>query len=296
MIAIIFITILIAILGVGLYGYFKGALAPPYDPQNMTLHYERIGNGDQKVVLLHGLTGSSKYWKSGLSKVPDSYSILLLDLLGFGDSPKPNSKYDLAEHLGAIEKVMQKEGFDNGETLVVGHSLGAILNIGLAAKYPDWVGGLVLIGLPVFQEKKEIQKRFRAASFWDGVSVDSRYKFVCYFHPIYMTDWFRPKNIPKDIFRDAGKHTWVSYYRTLDAIIVKTNLWKLIDPVREKRVLFIHGDRDTTAPIENMESLLPFFSNGKYCRFPGASHHLYLESPSRVWDTIKEFAEAKERK
>ncbi|MCB9334360.1 MAG: alpha/beta hydrolase [Lewinellaceae bacterium] len=295
MITIIFITILLIIIGVGLHGYLHGVMAPPYNPDEMTLNYELIGSGDKKVVLLHGLTGSLKYWKRGLNEKSDAYSFLLIDLLGFGGSPKPNSKYDLAENLGAIEKVMQKEGFDDGGALVVGHSLGAILSLGLAARRPDWVDGLVVIGLPVFRGKEEIRKRFRAASLWDGVSVDSRYKFVCFFHPIYMTEWFRPKNIPKDIFKDASKHTWVSYYHTLDEIIIKTDLRQLAAQIKDKRILFIHGDKDGAAPIENMESLFPIFSSYKYIRFPGAGHHLYLEDPSGVWEVINEFENHKQK-
>lgn len=294
MITIISITLLLIILGVGLHGYLHGVMAPPYDPEEMTLNYERIGSGDKKVVLLHGLTGSLEYWKHGIDEAPDGHSFLLIDLLGFGNSPKPNSKYDLEEHLGAIEKVMQKEGFDDGSTMVVGHSLGAILSIALTAHRPEWVDKLVVIGLPVFRDKEEIQNRFRTASLWDGVSVDSRFKFVCYFHPIYMTEWFRPKNIPKDIFKDAGKHTWVGYYNTLDEIIINTDLRQLAAQIKDKRILFVHGDKDGAAPIENVESLFPIFSNYKYVRFPGADHQVYLADPTGVWGAIAEFENEKQ--
>ncbi|GAB4242879.1 MAG: hypothetical protein Kow0027_01640 [Saprospiraceae bacterium] len=289
MIPIIFITILVFILGVGLHGYLQGIVAPPYDPAEMTLNYKLIGSGDKKMVLLHGLTGSKKYWKHGLAEAPDDHTFLLIDLLGFGDSPKPNSKYNLDEHLGAIEKVMQKEGFDDGSAMVVGHSLGAILTIALAVHRPEWVDRLVVIGLPVFRDKEEIQRRFRTASLWDGVSVDSRFKFVCYFHPLYMTEWFRPKNIPKDIFKDASKHTWVSYYHTLDEIIINTDLRRLVAQIKDKQILFIHGDKDGAAPIENLESLFSIVSNYKYVRFLGADHHLYLADPVSVWEAIDEF-------
>ncbi len=287
MLTITFIAIIVAFVGVGLHGYLHGVMAPPYDPENMTLNYERIGNGQKKLVLLHGLTGSLKYWKTGLGDLPDSCSILLIDLLGFGDSPKPNSKYDLEEHLGAIEKVVKKEGFDSGDVIVVGHSLGAILTIGLVGKHPDWFQSLAVIGLPNYSGKEAIKTKFGKASLWDGVSVDSRYKFVCFFHPLYMTEWFRPKNIPKDVFKDAGKHTWVSYYRTLDEVIINTDLLQLASQIKDKRILLIHGSNDAAAAIENVELLLPIFTNAKFIRFLGADHHLYLEDPSGVWALIE---------
>jgi pimeloyl-ACP methyl ester carboxylesterase len=286
MIWIIFITIIIAFAGVGIHGYLNGVMAPPYDPEKMMLNYERIGNGPKKMVLLHGLTGSSKYWRKGLDDLPDSYSLLLIDLLGFGDSPKPNSKYDLEEHLGAIEKVIKREGFDTGEAVVVGHSLGAILTIGLVGKHPDWFQSLAVIGLPNYSGKEAIKTKFGKASLWDGVSVDSRYKFVCFFHPLYMTEWFRPKNIPKDVFKDAGKHTWVSYYHTLDEVIINTDLQELASRIKDKRILFIHGSDDAAAPIENVEALLPIFTNAEFERLPDADHHVFLTDPAKVWALI----------
>jgi pimeloyl-ACP methyl ester carboxylesterase len=262
-------------------------MAPPYDPQKMTLNYERIGKGSQKIILLHGLTGSLRYWKRGLDSLSDSYSLLLIDLLGFGDSPKPKSKYDLEEHLGAIEKVINMEGFNSGNCIVVGHSLGAILSIGLVGKHPDWFQGVAVIGLPNYHGKEAIKSKFSKSSVWDGISVDSKYKFVCFFHPLYITEWFRPKNIPMDIFKDTGKHTWVSYYRTLDEVIINTDLEALAFKIKNEKILFIHGENDAVAPIENIEELLPQFNKARFERLPEADHQVYLAEPKKIWSLIK---------
>ena len=288
-------VVFLAFAGVGTQSYFRGTLSPPFDPQAMTLNYERIGDGPQKLILLHGLTGSLQYWKKGIEFVPDSYSLLLIDLLGFGDSPKPNSRYDLDEHLGAIEKVLRIEGFDSGDAVVVGHSLGAILAMGLVGEHPEWFEGLVVIGLPSFADKDEIKNTFARISLWDQLSVDSTYQFVCYFHPIYMTEWFRPKNVPKDIFDEAKKHTWVSYYRTLDEIVVNLDLPTLASKIQDKRILLIHGDKDAAAPVENVVALLPIFSSAMFERLEGEDHQVYLSDPARVWALIGDFSAPEDR-
>ena len=285
---IVLTVILLIFSGVGLQSYLDGVLEPPYDQDTMRLNYERIGSGPDKIVLLHGLTGSLNYWKKGLGEVPDSQSLLLIDLLGFGDSPKPNDAYTLEQHLGAIEKVLRIEGFDSGGSFVMGHSMGAILAIGLVARHPDWFDGLAAIGLPNYADADEIRNGFAKQSLWDRVSVDSRFEFVCFFHPLYLTEWFRPKNLPQDIFEDARKHTWVSYYNSLDEILVKTDLWRLGLAVGEKRTLLIHGENDMSAPIENVAALLPAFSNARFERLAGAGHQVYLAEPERIWGLIEE--------
>lgn len=283
------LIIIIFLSAVALHGYFHGVMAPPYSPDEMTLHYERVGNGKQKILLLHGLTGSLRYWKGGLQYAPEESTILAIDLLGFGDSPKPNSKYDIEEHLDAIEKVLKLEGFDKGGTLIVAHSLGTILSMALAGKHPDWFDGLALIGLPNYKEKAAIKTKFSQSSLFDKFSVDSDYKFICFFHPLYITEFFRPKNIPKDIFKDVGKHTWVSYYRTLDEVIINSNLPELANKIKDKKVLFIHGEQDSAAPVENAETLFPVFKNAKFVRLPEADHQVYLAEPEKIWSLIKSF-------
>tara|TARA_R110000782_G_scaffold16856_2_gene47819 strand:+ start:1156 stop:2109 length:954 start_codon:yes stop_codon:yes gene_type:complete len=285
----------LAFAGIGVQSYLRGILAPAHDPQAMTLNYERIGHGPTKVVLLHGLTGSLQYWKKGLEYAPDDYSLLLIDLLGFGDSPKPNARYDVAEHVGAIEKVLRIEGFDSGDAFVVGHSLGAILAIGLVGEHSEWFEGLVVIGLPNFVDEEEIKDTFARISLWNQLSVDSSYQFVCYFHPLYMTEWFRPDNVPKDIFDEAKKHTWVSYYRSLDEVIVNTDLRSLVSKVQDKRILLIHGDKDAAAPVENVIALLPIFRSAIFERLEGKDHQVFLSDPAKIWALIDDFAAPENR-
>lgn len=276
-------------MGIGIYGYLKGALAPAYNFQQMTLNYERIGNGTQKIILLHGLTGSLNYWKRGLDDLSDVYSLLLIDLLGFGDSPKPRSKYDIEEHLTAIEKVAIKEGFDLGDVVIVGHSLGAILTLGLAAKHPTWFTALVVIGLPIYQDRKAIKNKLSKISIWNGLSVDPRYRFICFFHPLYTKAWFRPKNIPKDVFRDAGKHTWVSYYHTLEEIIINTDIAQIATKIKDKKILFIHGEKDMAAPIDMLEEIIPIFSKARLEKLPMDDHQVFLVKPAEIWSLITGF-------
>jgi hypothetical protein len=60
MLTIAFIAIIIAFSGAGKHGYLDGVMTPLYAPENMTFHYERIGNGPKKMVLRHSLSVSGR--------------------------------------------------------------------------------------------------------------------------------------------------------------------------------------------------------------------------------------------
>ena len=78
-------------------------------PTETLLNYEIIGSGENKLVLLHGLTGSLNYWKRNLESITKTHTLLLIDLLGFGDSPKPQSDYSLSVQLQALELILKKK-------------------------------------------------------------------------------------------------------------------------------------------------------------------------------------------
>ena len=63
LISIVFILPVVAIAS---YQHYKIGKQPAYDAKETLLNYEIIGSGENKLVLLHGLTGSLHYWKRNL--------------------------------------------------------------------------------------------------------------------------------------------------------------------------------------------------------------------------------------
>ncbi|MCH7584508.1 MAG: alpha/beta fold hydrolase [Acidobacteria bacterium] len=100
----------------------------------------------QSFVFLHGLGGTHRYWSAadGESHLPSGS--ILVDLLGFGRSPRPFTRYTLDSHLAALEPVLE----NRAPSILIGHSLGAALALVYAARHPNQVTGLVLISLPSY--------------------------------------------------------------------------------------------------------------------------------------------------
>lgn len=104
----------------------------------------------EDVLFIHGFISSSAFWTETLfpnfsSVAKSSYRLFAIDLLGFGRSPKPtDSLYTLREHVDMIERSViephQVKSFH-----IVAHSLGCILALALAVKYPGYVKSLTLL-------------------------------------------------------------------------------------------------------------------------------------------------------
>jgi len=127
------------------------------------LHISVAGSG-APVIFLHGFRGSGRYWEPQVRKLAASHQIIIVDLLGFGESPWPaNASYDLATHLDAIHRTV--EPIVRGQrATIVGHSMGAILAAEYARRYREEVAGLIVLDAPMFRSEGEAQSRIKDMS------------------------------------------------------------------------------------------------------------------------------------
>ncbi len=107
------------------------------------------GNGTP-TVLIHGLGNNHKSWSFVVENLDTSkHRIIVPDLLGFGDAPKPkNCEYTPKDHADAVIKTLDQLSIRNA--LIVGHSMGCIIAIEIAKQRPDLVRHLALFGAPIY--------------------------------------------------------------------------------------------------------------------------------------------------
>ncbi len=116
-------------------------------------NYVTEGSG-APVVLVHGLSASLHDWDALVPElVGAGYATYAVDLLGHGESPKPQVPlYEmdwLVEHFIAW---LQGLGLASAPVLI-GHSLGGYVVLEYARRFPDRVRGLILVD-PFYAEEQ----------------------------------------------------------------------------------------------------------------------------------------------
>ena len=225
-----------------------------------------------------------------LESITTTHKLLLVDLLGFGDSPKPQSDYSLSIQLQALELILNKEGFNDGNIIIAGHSMGAMISLAILEKQPTWFKAGIFISIPVYKNADEFKEIMSSHSFVDRISTSKFSKYICMIHPIFMSRAFKPDNLTDDVYEDAKKHHWMSYYYSLTKVILKTDLYAIVKKIKDKDVLFIHGEKDTTAPLENALKLSREFTNAQIITSSEGDHQFFLKEAEFVWNTIQDFS------
>jgi len=96
------------------------------------------------VLALHGLTGYAETFLPLVPVLNPPYRVLSMDLRGRGGSEPPAGEqaYGVSAHLRDIAAVLAALAPEGA--LLMGHSLGAMLSLAVAAEHPDRVRGLLL--------------------------------------------------------------------------------------------------------------------------------------------------------
>src|SRR5256714_6567414 len=118
------------------------------ETREITLHGNRVsyrsaGDGEEVVVLVHGITGSGETWADVIPTLAEEVTVLGPDLLGHGASAKPRGDYSLGAYASGVRDLAAALGHDRAT--VVGHSLGGGVAMQLAYQFPERCDRLVLV-------------------------------------------------------------------------------------------------------------------------------------------------------
>ena len=99
-----------------------------------------VGGDGPPVLLLHGYPQTHVEWRKIAPELAKSYTLVISDLRGYGDSGKPpdgDNHINYSKRAMALDQVevMEKLGF--GQFAMVGHDRAARVGHRLALDYPD---------------------------------------------------------------------------------------------------------------------------------------------------------------
>ena len=116
------------------------------------------------LVFLHGLGGSGAAWREVVEAVGHhQVDVLVLDMLGFGKSPKPGfAAHDAISQARAVNATLAGR-VRSKHIILIGHSMGALVAIECARRSAKRYSALVLASPPLYDERRSTRLTQRDA-------------------------------------------------------------------------------------------------------------------------------------
>jgi len=272
--------------------------------QALPLAYSEYGKGNSKTLLmLHGFGESQKTWRFIVPDLAKKYHIVLVDLKGFGESPKiPDHAYSVYDHAKILVKFIEQKKLTHLN--IVAHSLGGgvALVLGLMQRdhllAPKTIESLTLINSMAFKQAlpsmlKTLNRpvvgflAIHLAS--NDFMAEEGYRYAFY------NDALIPKESVAYTSQCMGyplaKYAYLQSVEQLvpdDIASIEKRYQKILLPT-----LILWGKEDVSIRLYQARKLHRMLMNSRLKIFPKVGHMPQEESPKKVIKEIVKFMEEK---
>ncbi|MBI5497155.1 MAG: alpha/beta hydrolase [Deltaproteobacteria bacterium] len=257
--------------------------------------YVEGGTGPD-LVLVHGFLVSHRVWKDVWGPLTARFHVVAPDLLGHGDSARPDASrtpYDadcLAERVAGL---LQHKGIKGAG--VVGHSMGGKVSAAMVLRHPELASRLMLLDSVGAQQELPLLGKIV------NLPVVGKAIFKHAYNRAVVTSYFKG-----DVYRDPRRVTPElvdEVYRCLElphgrdamyAIFQRTvapNVTDTADSLKQLKlpVKLIWGEFDKIFPLSAAREFERIITGSTLTVIPGIGHSAPDEAPEKLVEEINTF-------
>lgn len=262
--------------------------------------YHKQGETNEKIVFLHGgaLDNAHMSWKEVIELMGNRYDIYTIDMLGYGESDKPDIVYSIPMYVELLHDMLKQLNIK--KTHLVGLSMGGGISIGFSLKFPEMVDKLVLVDSMGFCERMPFHKicrwfvnsRLNSKSYeWIGKSK----KLIRW---SLASSFIGDKNKVSDklimdlynlLQAPECNKAWESFQRyELGREKITTDLTSHLSELKMP-VLIVNGERDSFVSLKSAIAADKLIENSELHIMKGCKHWAQKERPEEFTQELKGF-------
>ena len=248
--------------------------------------YKAFGNAPATLIFIHGVGMCGEIWQPQVEHFSKNYRVITYDFLGHGQSLLKKDKLTLEDYISQLYNLVNEIGVSKFS--IIGHSMGALIAVAFALRYPEKVDTLIPINI-VFKRTKKAQDDviMRAKDVLKSQQIPNINQTL--------ERWFKNKTSPYDLMKINNVQGWLkntspkayseAYYlfATSDRVFVN-NLSNLQPPV-----LYLTGSEDPNSTSLMSEQMAQETPNGSSESIEGEAHMMAYISAKKVNPIIEYF-------
>lgn len=242
------------------------------------------------VVIVHGLFGCARNWRSLCRQLASRYEVHALDMRNHGASPHDDAM-TYADMASDIVKYL-----DDTMTelpVLIGHSMGGKAAMHLALGHGDRLSKLIVVDIAPVPNHQGFQNLLEAMTEVDTKAIRGRDE----------AEEALSSRVPDKSLRQFLLQNLVradhDYRWRLNLHALRVNMNAILDfptpelwQVFEKPTLFIRGQRSPYVRPEHNQPIKALFPNTDLVTIADAGHWVHAEQPQRFLDEVCTFLQA----
>lgn len=237
-------------------------------------HCELTGQGNSRVVLLHGWGCDVSLMKPVADFLAQDMQVLSIDFPGHGQSSRPPEPWGVPEYAEATLDVLRQ--LDFLPCAVIAHSFGGRIVAQLAAEDATLFTKIILTGAAGIQKPQTEESRKRSEEF-------KKLKALCQTAKKMKIFGALPDKMEEKLRQKYGSRDYNALDAEMRQTFVKVISLDLSDRYAkiQQPTLLIWGDQDTETPLwmgRQMEKDIP---DAGLVVLEGGTHFAYLEQVQR---------------
>jgi pimeloyl-ACP methyl ester carboxylesterase len=248
---------------------------------------------DPPTLLLHGIGNYGRYWDFFAAATLGRLRLIAPDARGHGESGRPADGYAPSDFAADAVAVLDRLGIERA--VVVGHSMGGLHSIGLAAHHRERVDGLVIVDaspepLPAGAERAQRLLTDRPARFGDRTEARAYLERTSPGYP----DAVYENRLAFAFREEDGGLVWRSDPAALERIMSgrmpREDRWKALGSIA-CRTLVVRGTRSNVLSDDVARRMVRTLPDGRLMELD-AGHNVPLDRPEELADAVVAHATA----
>lgn len=245
------------------------------------VHYVRWGEKGPNVVILHSMGMDAHSMDLLAESLAGSHRVLSLTILGHGDSDDPSRPLTLHEHVEVMREAYTQLDFK--PNFLIGHSVGGMMGMILAAEHPDDLNGLILVDIAPFESTGRPLRPPPPDRFTTDEALNYLKERYPKFHPYYIEN-----RLTHAFVKGPDGHLRLKHIGDAIRPSLVTDLWPYVARVKTPTILVIGAESTLVTPeaISRMRSYTPRL---EAVSIPGSTHMVPQDRPDEFETVVRGF-------